>query len=723
MLLSLRCLLVLVVLCAPGPFPGAAMAAGQSPAAASTISYTRYELGDPGRGAFRIVFDVTATREGAGRFYNTVRAGSDVTMHGVTELASGRALSWRIVDGAAARLGEHPTARDDQRFIEVVLPRPVPARGGTRLRIDKTYVDRESYLTEGGDVVFRRSLSIPHNTIVLPAGHELVAVNYPSQVDTEADGRIRVSFINPGPAPVALEVRARRLPVRAWQEHVAARQQPQTAASSTGGVLSGYDGTFARTDRSFSDRAAETRTITYFLEQPESGAFRLYHDYTEERAGVDRYLNVVRAGSRVSDPQAFSLDSGRELEVETLRGAEAARRGVLSAAQAESGSEVVVVHFPAVTAGASTRIRIHETYIDTQRYVRAGDDLVWDRNFGRALNRVVLPQGWFLTASDMPAVVETRSDGRTELSFVNGRADGLQVFLRGRLRLPPVARSLTGELLYARPHPDGAALQRADEALAAAPAIIDALLAAARERDQAFMYDSAVALYDRVIAIAPDDWRGWRFRGHRMLSLRRFAEGAQDLERARGLAPDNFDVAYHLGLAYYLLGRFDDAATEYLRCIALATDNGARVRAASPAQAAQRGCVRIADVYDTRVAITEWAYRALVRAERHAEAQQLLAEIRPAVQVGANEAYYHTMLVRRGEWPAEELLDPLPESGRFETRAYGVALDALLAGDTERGLFLMRRIAADPHWPGFGRLAAEAELARRSAGSAAPGRR
>jgi tetratricopeptide (TPR) repeat protein len=695
----------------------ASAAQAQAPPQTSVDGYTRYELQDGGSGAFRILYDITATTAGARHYYNTVRAGADVVVHGVTDLHTGRPLAWRLVDGATARSREHPTASATARYIEVDLAAPVPRGGGARVRIDKTYTDTASYYTEGDDIVFRRSLSVPLNTVVLPAGYELAAVNVPSQVDTEADGRIRASFLNANGQALDYAVRGRRLPAAAAAALTAAAGTPRPrAAAAAPGSATGYDGSYARTDRTFADRAAETRDIVYFLEQPESHAFRLYHDYTEARPGTDRYLNVVRAGSRVADPQAFLLDSGDELRVETLRGDEAVQRGALSASQAAAGAEVVVISFPAVQPGASSRLRIHETYIDDSRYLRSGDELVWDRNFGRARNTVVLPQGWFLTASDMPASVLTRDDGRIQLTFWNGRADGLQVFVRARPRAAPVATSLAGEPLHARPHPDPAALRRADDALRAAPRDVAALLAAAREREQAFSYDAALELYTRVIEIAPDDWRGWRFRGHRHLSLRRFADGARDLEHARTLAPDNFDVAYHLGLAYYLLGRFDDAADEYLRCIALATDPAAQTRAASPALAGQRTCTRIADVYDTRVAITEWAYRALRRAGRADAAQRLLDGIRPGIDVAANAAYYHALLARRGEWPVGDLLDPLPAAGRFETRAYGMAVDALLDGDDERALFLLRRIAADPHWPGFGRIAAEADLRGPAAG-------
>ena len=35
-------------------------------------------------------------------------------------------------------------------------------------------------------------------------------------------------------------------------------------------------------------------------------------------------------------------------------------------------------------------------------------------------------------------------------------------------------------------------------------------------------------------------------------------------------------MAYHLGLAYFVSGRREDAADEYLRCLALAEDDAAR---------------------------------------------------------------------------------------------------------------------------------------------------
>src|SRR5205814_5531183 len=61
------------------------------------------------------------------------------------------------------------------------LARPVPPEGQARLLILKTYKDLKSFYHEGDAIVFKRPLSIPRNSVVLPAGYELVACSAPSQ--------------------------------------------------------------------------------------------------------------------------------------------------------------------------------------------------------------------------------------------------------------------------------------------------------------------------------------------------------------------------------------------------------------------------------------------------------------------------------------------------------------------------------------------------------------
>ena len=90
----------------------------------------------------------------------------------------------------------------------------------------------------------------------------------------------------------------------------------------------------AQDDRArLTDRAAQDREIVYFLQAPETHAFRLYHDYTESKEGVDKYVNVVRKGSTASKPSAVLLDTGEPLPTETLQGEEIRAREASTSAR------------------------------------------------------------------------------------------------------------------------------------------------------------------------------------------------------------------------------------------------------------------------------------------------------------------------------------------------------------------------------------------------------
>jgi hypothetical protein len=187
-------------------------------------------------------------------------------------------------------------------------------------------------------------------------------------------------------------------------------------------------------DERLSERAHQDRDIVYFLNPPETHSFDLYHDYTESKEGADKYLNVVRKGSRASNPSARILDTGQTLAVETLRGEEITRAGLDIGEPVGPDSEVVLVRFPPVGKGRSVRLQISETYTDEKSYRLEGEELVFDRSFGRPRNAVVLPPGWYLTASAVPATVSLTSDGRVRLDFVNPRNDEIGVLIRAKKR-------------------------------------------------------------------------------------------------------------------------------------------------------------------------------------------------------------------------------------------------------------------------------------------------
>jgi hypothetical protein len=174
--------------------------------------YTRYELLDPDSSQFHILFEVTAITPGATAYFNPIRKGSEASGESVRDRATSQPLPFEVVSGEEARTSGLPEADPAMSYIRIQLPRPVPTEGGIRLMIEKTYKDAKSYRREGADrIVFERPLGIRRNSIVLPAGYELIACNVPSQVVTGPDGRIRVSFMHPGPDAVPLVLKARRL--------------------------------------------------------------------------------------------------------------------------------------------------------------------------------------------------------------------------------------------------------------------------------------------------------------------------------------------------------------------------------------------------------------------------------------------------------------------------------------------------------------------------------
>ena len=183
-----------------------------------------------------------------------------------------------------------------------------------------------------------------------------------------------------------------------------------------------------------SERAIQDREIVYFLKQPETHAFSLYHDYTASREGEHMYVNVVRAGSAVSEPAAKILDTGEVLKTRTLTGADVVREKIDIPDRVEPDTQLVIIPFGPVKKGQSFRLRISETYTDAARYALVDGQLMWHRSFGRPRNDMVLPEGWYLTTTSIPAVITQEPDGRIRLSYWNPRPDNVDVYVKARKR-------------------------------------------------------------------------------------------------------------------------------------------------------------------------------------------------------------------------------------------------------------------------------------------------
>lgn len=191
----------------------------------------------------------------------------------------------------------------------------------------------------------------------------------------------------------------------------------------------------AQNQNPLTERAYQDREILYELQAPESHAFRITHDYTVRRVGEKYYFNVVRAGSHVTNPQSIDLDTGKELKWEIISSKQATERKLPVTDSIKDDSEIVVTHLArALEPGTTNRIRLMETYADPKSYYLDGEELVWDRTFGRLRNTVVLPSGWYLTGLASPATIQTLPDGRVSVYIVNPRNDDVRVYLRARRR-------------------------------------------------------------------------------------------------------------------------------------------------------------------------------------------------------------------------------------------------------------------------------------------------
>jgi hypothetical protein len=172
-----------------------------------------YYLNPPETHSFALTHDYTETRVGTATYVNIVRAGSEVRDPSATNLDTGERIPFTLISGAAVKAAE-PDASDVGPDTRAVLFRFRPLRAGEslRLRIAETYTDPGRYrLQADGSLLWERSLGRADNAVVLPAGWTPVSSNMPCTLETGADGRIRITYMNPRPDEIAVRLVARRV--------------------------------------------------------------------------------------------------------------------------------------------------------------------------------------------------------------------------------------------------------------------------------------------------------------------------------------------------------------------------------------------------------------------------------------------------------------------------------------------------------------------------------
>ncbi len=281
----------------------------------------------------------------------------------------------------------------------------------------------------------------------------------------------------------------------------------------------------------------------------------------------------------------------------------------------------------------------------------------------------------------------------------------------------PEAYSLFNEPLYAIPFSKeekarlDSNLARAQKELAAQPNDPERSIWVGRRLGYLWRYQEALAVLSQGIAQHPNYAKLYRHRGHRYISVRKFDEAIADLEKASRLiqnvpdaiepdgAPNQYNIPtstshsniwYHLGLAYYLKGDFENALRCYLECMKFSRSND-----------------------DMLCATSDWLYMTYRRLGREAEAQKVLAPIQPEMKILENHSYHKRLLMYKGLVPPDSLLDVKNSSDLdIATQGYGVGNWFLYHGEKEKAQAMFRKVVQGRHWAAFGYIAAEAELKR-----------
>ena len=223
----------------------------------------------------------------------------------------------------------------------------------------------------------------------------------------------------------------------------------------------------------------------------------------------------------------------------------------------------------------------------------------------------------------------------------------------------------------------------------------------------------AASIFSEGARLYPEDSRMPRHRGHRFISLRLTELGIEDLERAAQLEagkpdaiePDGlpntrgipvsslqFNIYYHLGLGYYLIGDLEAALGAYKQCMA------------------------VSEIPDKVVATAHWQYMTLRMIGRDDEAAEVLKRITPGMDIIENHDYYGLLLMYKEETTANLLLQQVRSRGALAiaTSGYGIGNWYMYNGDDRKAAEVWREVIATGNWPSFGYIAAEADMKRLS---------
>jgi len=273
--------------------------------------------------------------------------------------------------------------------------------------------------------------------------------------------------------------------------------------------------------------------------------------------------------------------------------------------------------------------------------------------------------------------------------------------------------TLLGDTLFTPPLKSGKSKDNFEAAFRAHkqhPDSIEALIWYGRRTAYLGHFQKAIAIYSEGIKKFPAEARMYRHRGHRYISTRQYDKAIADLKMASELVenkpnsvePDGLpnsrnipistlkgNIWYHLGLAYYLKGDWENALQAY------------RKR-------------EVSNTYDDNlVSGGHWLFMILNRLGKNAEAIAEISSVHSEMDIIENTRYYEMCLFYKGLIAEDELQMIGDGSASDDVYLYGLGnWNLYQTKDTVKAKRLFNRLLQQGNPYSFAYLAAEADWKR-----------
>jgi hypothetical protein len=238
--------------------------------------------------------------------------------------------------------------------------------------IYKTYKDARTYMMNGDDIVWVRSLSGYRLGVLLPPGFAFISSNVAAQLTTTADGRQKLAFANPSGQSNPVTIHARK-------------------TTATFAALK-YDDMF------FDDIK-----MLYDLDAPQTHAISVEQIYSDYRRG-DR--------ARLDSLAYLPLDNLKVIDLDTAKAFSPKKEGAAT---------FVALDVPIVNDKQSAHIKVTGALKDLGYKIDKGD-LVFDRTMKGLRNTVLLPAGWEVSGVSQSGTIGTYQ-GRVFVALINLNAE------------------------------------------------------------------------------------------------------------------------------------------------------------------------------------------------------------------------------------------------------------------------------------------------------------